>query len=147
MALGDITYQKNLTGAVKLLHNQATANSKPSGATAGADITGIYPTRPLREGTIVIKGTGTDTLLGTFRLWGYSGDADDWFPLGTGTDGDKGKLNEGAELGETSTDKIQHAEAVEFAGHFTRLYLELIGPGGTAPSFNAWFIAPRIVTY
>ena len=145
--------------AICLVTGLAATNSPPSGATAGvpcyrtktnrsADTGACYNTRAARESTLVIKGTGTGTVTGTFRLWGYVATPSStgaWYPMGTGTDADKGKINAGTALGEVITDVVLHAEPVLYVGHFDRIYLECTAIGGSSPSFEAWLITPRSV--
>lgn len=159
MAVGDIGsgHTGNCIKAVKLLENQAVANSPPTLATDGVpnypnphaalDTGACFMGKPARESSLCIVGTGTGTIVGTFRLWGYLACAGEWFPLGTGTEALKGVINAGVAIGEVKADKVLHAEPVLMSGHFDRLYLELSSPGGTSPSFSAWLVTPLTVSY
>lgn len=78
------------------------------------------------------------------RLWGYSNAgparARKFAPLGTGTDADKGKINGGDPLGETSADQISHVEIVDNLDKLDWIYLEL-GAFTTAGNVDAWLEA------
>lgn len=63
----------------------------------------------------------------TIKLWGWSGVDSEWHPLGTSSvDADKGKLNAGNVIGETTADKIQHAEQVAGLANLQRIYAEVV---------------------
>lgn len=148
---GEVSITVN-TRSVCLFADLAVAAAAPTLATQGvpvphvdsAAIAGLgYRERPPLEATLVIKGAGTGVLTFTGgRLWGYHTASAKWYPLGTGTDADKGKINGGVALGEVSADNLVHAEPVLFLGHFDRVYLEGT-PAGTNPLFEAWLITPR----
>lgn len=157
-AVGDVVSYNNAIRAVCLMTGQAVANGAPSGASAGvpnypnenkltAPSGASYSTKAARESNIMIKGTGSGTVAGTFRLWGYLDALAEWVPLGVGADTTKGTLNAGNAIGETATDKVLHCEPVLLAGLFTRIYLELLSPSGTTPSFEAWLVTARTVNY
>jgi hypothetical protein len=159
LAAGDVkSGTSNAKRHICIFTGLAATNGQPSGATAGvpcymshanrsADTGACYNTNAAREATLVVKGTGTGTVTGTFRLWGYMTAATEWFPLGTGADSTKGIINGGAAIGEVKSDKVLHAEPVLMAGHFDRLYLECTAIGGSSPSFEAWLVTPRTVSY
>jgi hypothetical protein len=129
-----------LWNRLKLIDNDGTANSAPSLGSDGVDLvelrdpaTGKLPT----SGTIVIRGTRTSgSATGVFRLWFYFTNV--WCPAGNGTDANKGKLNDGAAVGEVTANEMRHAQPVVFPEHATRAYLELLSPGGTGLKVNAW---------
>lgn len=127
---------------VQLLSAATAANNAPSGATAGvplrgklckaaADYGAIATAKEDNQCMIGIQGTSdaAQTLVGTFYLWGYVEDIGKWFRF---------KLLNGGALAETSADAINYAELVEGIRHYDRLYLELVSPGGTGASFNAY---------
>lgn len=162
MALGDVTGAADAKRTVKLLHDAAATNSPPTAATDGipcytdfskaasAGDNGLcYRSACAAEATICIVGTCTagQTLSATCRLWGYLTAAAKWFPLGTGTDANKGKLNAGSAMGEVTTDVLLHAEPVLYPGHFDRLYLEITALSGSGASINAWITTPRTISY
>jgi hypothetical protein len=103
-----------------------------------------YTGRASREASIMIRGTGTGTVTGTFRLWGFCGALGKWVPVGTGADTTKGTLNAGAAIGEVNADEVLHSEPFYVAGHFDRLYLQCTAIGGTTPSFEAWIVVNRL---
>lgn len=151
MAAGDVSVQVN-TRSVCLFTDLAAALPAPTLATDGvpvphedgATLKGLgYRDRPPLEASLVLKGSGTGVLTFTGgRLWGYHTASAAWYPIGTGTDADKGKINGGTALGETSADALRHAEPFLYLGHFDRIYLEGT-PAGTNPLFEAWIVTPR----
>ena len=84
------------------------------------------------EASILVEADVTASTVGSVayvRYWAWfpkAYGADKWFPLGSGADADKGKLNAdgGYSLGETGTNKIRHTEIVRGFQHATRLYAE-----------------------
>lgn len=77
---------------------------------------------------ILVEGaTSGSGSIAFVRLWAwYPGAiaANKWFPLGIGTDANKGKLNNTAALGETGTNIIRHAEVLGALRAFTKLYAQ-----------------------
>lgn len=118
--------------ARKALLSAATAtNSPPSGATAGVDIAsllGALGVFPEAFSFLVYSTAGSATMTVTVRIWGYDEDSGFWFPLGY--------LNGGSAIAELSTDIIRHAEPMDLAGHFDRLYAELTTIGGTSTAIT-----------
>lgn len=148
-AVGDVT---TIIGAdskaIELLAATVATNGQPSGASAGLDLHevstlfgGFFPDQV----TLVVESTaGSGTMTVTCRLWGYLPfNSGKWVPLGTGADTTKGTINDGSAIGETIADGIRHAEPVNLAGHFSRLYLEVTAIGGTSTSVTAWIVARR----
>lgn len=141
MAIGDISLvSPDGIWAFELLASTTSNNGAPSGSSAGLAMSVIKDRlvklpEYLTLNVFSTAGSGTMTVTG--RLWGFDPVANDWFPLGTGADADKGKLNAGTALGETSADKIRHSEPVFVPEHFTRLYLETLAIGGTSTAVKA----------
>lgn len=124
MSLITMDWQRGLT----LLSGLTADNGAPTGD-AGVSLD------PLRDsdgniprfGTVALRATDDGAASAKFRLWfkfpGLPGHA--WCPAGTGTDADKGKLNNGAAIGEVVDSEIRHAELVQVSQHATRVYLEM----------------------
>jgi hypothetical protein len=115
---------------LRLLDGVGSANSAPTGTDGVSldDLRDSHGNLP-RFGTIVLRATDDGgAASATFRLWfkfpGFAG----WCPAGKGTDADKGKLNDGAAIGEVTGSQLRHAELVQLTGHATRVYLELLAP-------------------
>lgn len=148
MAIGDIT----TSGArsqftIELLASATATNSVPSGASAGLAMETLYTQAggiPSTLTLIVRSTAGSGTMTATVRLWGYQASSGVWFPLGTGTGSDKGKINVAAALDETSADLIRHAEPIYTPEHFTRLYLEITAIGGTSTAITGELIARAV---
>lgn len=160
MAAGDvITGTSNSKRAIKLIENVIATSAAPSAATDGVPVhqTKLYETadkalsysqHPAAEATLVIDVVGSaGTVTGMFRLWGYQECTGKWYPMGTGADADKGKVNEGTELGEVASNVVLHAEPVLYVGHFDRIYLQCTAIGGTDATANAWLVTPCTVSY
>ena len=119
-----------------------SANGQPAAATDGVPVypskrqgdaaDGIcYGGKPSREATLLMKAAVAAAQTGScsLRLWGYSTALGEWVPVGTGSDATtKGILNGGASIGETKSDKLLHSEPLLLAGHFDRLYIEVLSP-------------------
>ncbi|WP_196302699.1 hypothetical protein, partial [Streptococcus pneumoniae] len=69
--------------------------------------------------------------------------SDKWCPVGTGGDTTKGTINNGAAIGETSTNAIYHREPLFDMHTFERIYLRCTAIGGTATALVANLIVPR----
>lgn len=150
MALG--LQPSNKTAKIlKIMEAQSGANGAPSGAPAAKsqkmlleDAFGAKPGFPFPQASIEVwndAGTGVLTVVG--RIWVYCSIVADWIPLGIGTGADKGKLNEGNALTTTSTDKVRHTEPILWLGAFEGVYLEILSPGGTAPTWAAAIRIPK----
>lgn len=82
-------------------------------------------------------GTGVISV-SYIRAWIYHPKSAKWFPLGNGTAGDKGKLNDGASLAEVSADLVVHAEMLRGLGAANRFALELGTITGTTPTWTCY---------
>lgn len=92
----------------------------------------------------IYNTAGSGVLAITYvRLWGYIKDLDKWFPIGTGTDADKGKVNDAVALGEVAADTLRHIEVLSDLSVFDKLHAEVSGAAGTTPSYNIDLIFPR----
>ena len=81
---------------------------------------------------LVYNTAGTNPVSVSFiRLWGYNAASAKMFPLGTGADADKGKINNAGTLGETDTDDLRHAEVVLYLGMWDGIMAEVGTTGGT----------------
>ena len=82
------------------------------------------------EAEILVEAAVSASTVGSIayiRIWcwypeAYS--ANKWFPVGTGSDDNKGKLNGAAALGETDADIIRHAERLRGFREGMRIYAE-----------------------
>ena len=127
-----------------------TANSAdPSGSAPDGSIDLTSFPGPADDSTIVIASTaGSGTMTVVARLWllleGYTSETDPttlvqvWAPAGTGTDADKGKLNDAVALGETSAEKITHVERLYGLRDAKRAYVQFLSIGGTSPAVQAY---------
>jgi len=82
-------------------------------------------------------GTGVVSV-SFIRAWIYHPKSAKWFPLGNGTAGDKGKLNDGAALNEVSTDLVVHAEMLRGLGAAARFAIETGTITGTTPTWTCY---------
>lgn len=154
---------------VQVLNGLVAANGAPVGITAGVplfrDSRAMQFTNPQLDGfydnvdeaTLVLKLTGTGILTVSYlRGWGFiqlskgaagvsapqGTDASDWFPMGTGADADKGKLNgTTVALGEVKVDTVLHMEKIRGLRDLSRFYLEVGVVGGAPTSLDAWLVA------
>lgn len=131
---------------VRLVESATTANGAPSAATDGFALDdlklGYVPALEIEIQIASDAGSGVMTC-SYARVWGYNATTARWFPVGTGSDADKGKLNNAAVLGETGTDAIRHAELFLFPGLFDRIYIELGVFGGAATALDVDVVFPR----
>lgn len=141
MAAGELTYNKALYAALKVLEALGT-NAKPTGT---ADGTGGYApsngtafgpvhlNRPCPEARLVVRGivNAGQVLAGTFRLWGYSPELGDWVPL-----------HAAVTIAETDTDEYTYTERFESLYPFTRFHIEAAATGIGA-ALTAYLIFPR----
>lgn len=136
-----------MAGKVTVWTDKTSAVSAPSAATDGVD---LYAGKPgsaedgwyghdVDECEVRIYSTAGSGAMSIdyVRMWGYDPSSARWFPLGTGTDADKGKLNGGLPIGETATDQICHTERINVGG-FTRFALSSGTFNGTAPTIQAF---------
>ena len=150
----------NAFRAVCLLTAQTTTTGQPSGETAGVAVyksttgapgrTGAvdegasFPGRASLESTIFVESTASATPSLTLRMWGYLAclNGGTWVPVGATPAGDtlKGTLNAGVAIGPTTGDVILHSEPFLYAGHFDRLFLEVVAISGTGQSVEAWLV-------
>lgn len=95
------------------------------------------------DGTVIVTSTaGSGEMRALLRLWGYSTLTKAWTPIGKGTSSNKGELNDGVALTETSADAINHAEVVPGVSAFDRVYLEVEALDGVSIAISA-FLASR----
>jgi len=146
----------NATKRSIVMMSAATGNvAKPATSTAGVacyrtpqqamddqtDQGFCFMGRDSGQATLMIKGrvTAGQTLVGTFTLWGYLAEADNWFeiPVNGGT------AVTPVALAETDTDAINYQQRFENLGHYDRLALELAAIGGTGATFDAWLVTGR----
>jgi hypothetical protein len=145
--LGSITSWGNVVKSVCILAPATVANNAVP--TLDTDGIPVYPDRkkgnvdghafpntPPRTSTLQVKATVTagQTLVGTLTLWGYHPALARWIEIPT----NGGTAVTPVALAETDTDVITFFQRYEDLGHFSRLYLQLTGIGGTGASFEAW---------
>ena len=133
-----------------LLTGATATNGQPQLATDGVDIRrGAIPGGGegfgdyINQAAVSIKSTaGSGTLTLMIRLWAYTPE-NGWAPLGvsaTGTDGDKGKLNNAVLMTNTATGSntplLAHSEPVSGLVGYTRLYAEVFTITGSSAAFT-----------
>lgn len=92
-----------------------------------------FPNQPTSKHRLCIRGTvdASETLVGTFTLWGWLESAQDWFPV---------KVNGGSALAESTADKICYTEVFDYLSAFDRIAISLASIGGTGATFSAWLV-------
>lgn len=93
---------------------------------------------------LVYNTAGTNPVSVSYvRLWGYNAEAARAFPLGTGADADRGKLNLAGSIGEVDTDHARLAEVVLYLGMWDGIQAEVGVTAGTgAEAFNVDLLVP-----
>jgi len=146
---------------VRLLENCGSANGIPADGAPNA-VLQKFPTssqffalKELGAGFIwpedasirIYETAGSGALsIAYARVWIYDLVAQKAFPAGIGTDADKGKINNGAAFGITSTGKLRHSEPLLYPGHCDGIQIELGTIGGSSsPTFNVELFFPRYV--
>lgn len=147
-ALGTVTtYAHGETKSIVALATATAANGVPSGATAGlslADVYALFGFMPSEVGLLVYSTAGSGTMSCTLRIWAYHPGPADWFPLGVGTDANKGVINAQTSIGESDTDQIRHQETLSLPGVAgERLYFEITAIAGTGTSVEVALVARR----
>lgn len=147
---------------VTVLSGATSANGQPSGApppfgTVGkALIRGKGVKTSTAEGffegtddaTVIVEATASGgTVACKVKMWGYcpwaSGGTGNWFPMGiasSGTDADRGVLNNGAAIGVVVTNKLQFSDKVYGLSAFTAVYAEIVNGSisGTGTSVSVY---------
>lgn len=128
--------------SIPLLAVQTTANSPPANSAAfkalwKSSSAGVlsegFDTRLACDAVLYLyadrTAAGSTAISCYARLWGYNREADAAFPLGVGSStnpaDDKGLLNRGLIIGETTSRKVRHAEPVQLFRHVDGIYLEI----------------------
>lgn len=120
----------------------------PSAATSGVALEGwSHQLRQTERMFLAITDrSGTGTLNFSYaKLWGYLVDLGKWFPLSTGADADRGKLNDGGAIGEVAADDLRLIEVLCDVGVFDRLAVEIGTVTGTNPVFDVDLVIPRSI--
>lgn len=146
MAIGDTVETSPDVYRFECLASTTATNSPPSGESAGLDMNVVVGTLggvPREMHAVVISTAGSVTMTATIKVWGYVDATVGWVPDGTGADTDKGKLNAGTALGETSADSIKHSEVRTFLGHYKRVYFEITAIGGTSTAVTGYLVGSR----
>lgn len=111
---------------------------KPLRRAAEGQTAGEGMPEDIDEVTILVEGVGAAAAnsIAYVKLWGYFPEAvgassgAKWFPLGTAAlDADRGKINNGAAIGEiaAANDRIYHAERIRGIADCSRIYAEYGG--------------------
>lgn len=121
----------------------------PSGATSFARElrSHVANAAMVDRGALCFRSTaGSGTMTGSFRLWLGAKHFDPatgtleanptWYPVGTGTDANKGLINVAATIGEVSTDLIRHLEMIFGFADMAYLYVQAVSIGGTATAVD-----------
>lgn len=125
------------------LYDNAAAGAAPAVAGDGKALWRGAINLPLGEGLrrdvdeaeIIILAEGNGVMqIGYVRIWVYDEILAAWFPIGTGTDADKGKLNAdgGFVMGEIAAlpDTVRHCERIRGFRLFERMAVEHTQAGG-----------------
>lgn len=143
------------TVVCRLVDGASAANGKPSEAAVfsavGVEAPLLDRKGPTYASIRIYNPAGTGVVTVDYaRLWVGQADPTDpgdaagkWFPAGVGTDANKGKINNGAALGETSADKLRHSEVVVLPSHCDRLYAELGAITGSTVAINVDLVFAR----
>lgn len=140
MAAGDVTAD-DFSRAICILFEGAADSAAPSVATDGVAIKPIFrPECAPPNGDIMMRAVvdAGQVLTGQIRIWGYDSHTSDWYPLGIGMDAEKGKLNDGLDLGETTADKAVHTQPITQPGRWTRLFAQVLSSSGTGRKFSVY---------
>lgn len=95
------------------------------------------------RGTLFVKSTAGSAVMSMTdaRIWVgvvHSGaTTPTWYPLGIGTDPNKGKINSGSAIGETGNDDVKHCEMIYGFADAEYIYFQAGTIGGTATAFDA----------
>lgn len=154
MATGwqDPTTKSDRYSVFRLVDGATADTSAPTASTdgvpwsEGADHAphGVLSKEAERCLVAVYESSGSGTLsIGYVKIWGYLASIDKWFPIGTGADADRGKLNDRLAIGEVAADDLRLIEVLSDVTVFDRLHAELDTVGGTSPVLNVDLIIPR----
>ena len=160
MTTGLQTVKNTRYDLYQLLASQGT-NGKPAegaaatvlkaapAATEFLDLRTIAPVgRRLPECALLIHNdAGTGAVSITYvRVWLYNATTGKAYPYGVGADADKGKINAGAALGVTDTDKLRHFELLPDLGFADGIQVELGVTAGTGTeTFSVYLLVPKVV--
>jgi len=102
----------------------------------------VWPERSVL--TCYETGTSSGVLtIAYLRIWLYDAISGKAYPAGSGTDADKGKLNNAGTYGETAADKVRHREVLYNPGVCDGIQCEFGTIAGTTPTFNLDLRIPR----
>lgn len=159
MALGIVTTSDEIGQnpryvTIKIIENALAATGQPPEATWEEalkeaptpdqffDLRLIKKNRRIpREALLYVCNTaGTNPVsISYVRVWVYDAITEKKYPWGIGADADKGKLNNGAALGETNTNELRHAEVVYYLDMWDGVQVEVGVTGGTgAEAFDVY---------
>lgn len=143
--LGAQGFGSGPTETWRLIENAVSANGEPVGDVAQLRVRDLLAMfKPDDRAILKIYRTlGPDgpQNLAFARLWGRHDSDGIWCPLGTGTSGSKGKLNDGDAI--DGIDNLVHAEPVFMPLAFDDLYVELGGFTGDGLTINVELVFPR----
>lgn len=153
MATGLQSTESKRVVTVRLVEGATAANGAPTGiplptptAGRGFDLSALQSGFVIagHAGVRIYSTAGSGTMSCSYaRMWTYSLSSGLWTPAGVGTAADKGKLNGGAALEETSADAIRHHELMLYPGASDGIYIELGVFGGTATALTVEVDLPR----
>lgn len=158
MTTGIQTQKNSRYDSYLLLDTQGTNGKPAEGAAATVlkaapapteflDLRGITPAgRKLPTCALLlhnVAGTGVVSI-SYVRVWLYNATTGKSYPYGVGADADKGKINGGAALGVTDTDKLRHFEILPDLGFADGIQVELgVTTGTGTETFTAYLLVPR----
>lgn len=145
---GIVSLKSKLIGAgpnMTITENVSDGSFAVSGMTSGNG--GVYLWRKsiggqgLERGTdkgllTLVSSAGSGTMSTTIRLWGWNSSANDWLPMGVGTDSTKGQIDASTSLDETQADRIQHTEVIAGLSNLEAIYGEITAISGTGTAIN-----------
>jgi hypothetical protein len=135
---------------LSVLSSRDATSSAPSGASAGVEVQGLAIGNgniPDHVSCLVLSSAGSGTMSCSVKLFGYVADAAiaDWFPLGVGSvDANRGLLNSGDSIGESEADKIRFSEAVNYIGHFDRVYAQVTAIAGSSTAISVFLVSESV---
>jgi hypothetical protein len=127
---------------IKLLDGVTATTAAPSAATDGFSLRKPTPgTEYVWSGQNIgqlnlYSTAGSGTMTATVRMWGYKGNADRWFPLGTSTtESERGLINGGA-VDEDGADNLVSSTLIQGLSGFDRIAAQVVAIGGTSTAID-----------
>lgn len=130
---------------LRIVDGTAVDVAAPSAATSGVELPeNLQGLQTERAFIAITDRSGSGVLSITYaKVWGYIANLGKWFPLGTGVDADRGKLNDAQAIGEVAADDLRLIEAIGDFAIFDRIAVELNTVAGTNPVIDVDLLIPR----